>query len=329
MFSDIGQHGNVYAGGRYQRQNLASGGFDGHQRAHLPLHELLPVLLEGGIDGGDDILPRNGLFVHFAILVGLLYLVEGVAQVDVVSFLSAQLFFTGRLDARHAGVVSALVFSRMGVHIGLVHLGNIAQQVATRVYRVVADAAHLAAEAGEAVFHLIKTHVRFGREVADHGDGLEADAPAAFVVFHQAVPDKAGLHIQNGSQRQGVEGLHLAGRDQNVISHFVAHQDGPVAVVDDSAGGIDGLIDGGVAVCVLLVLAAEQLEGEDFPQQKDSHDAQAHQQADMPAIGAHLRESEASTGRVRSDTRKPATSDAPKRAALNHSGRVPAPSAQM
>ena len=219
----------------------------------------------------------------------------------------------------------------MRVHVGLVHLGHITQQVSARIHGVVPDAAHLTAEAGEAVFHLVKAHVRFGRKVADHSNGLEADGSAPFVVFFQPVFDKAGVHVQYGGQRQGVEGLHFPRGHQDVVGHFVSHQDGSVAVVDDSAGGIDGFVNGGVAVCVLLVGIVQDLEGEYLAQQQQRYHSQADQEADMtPSFVVHyFRGSGARTPRVRRDTRKLATSEAARRRPLNHNGRVPAPSAQM
>ena len=125
IFADIGQHAHVDTRGRYQRQNLSGRGFDGHDAAHLVLHQLLPQLLEVGVDGGDDVPPRDGFFVLGAVLVGLLNLVAGVAQVDVVAFLSAELGLPGGFDARHAGIVSAEVLSGMAVDVAFVHLRHV------------------------------------------------------------------------------------------------------------------------------------------------------------------------------------------------------------
>ena len=86
---------------------------------------------------------RDGLLVELAVLVGLLDLVLGVAQEDVVSLLAAEVLLAGRLDAGLAGIVAGAVLARMAVHEFLVHLGHVAEEVAAGVDRIVADAAEL------------------------------------------------------------------------------------------------------------------------------------------------------------------------------------------
>ena len=328
VFADIGQLLHVDAGGGNQGQDLARGGFDGHDGPHLVFHELLPVLLEGGVNGGDNVAPRDGLLVLGPVLVGLFLLVEGIAQVDVIAFLTPQFPFPCRLDAGHAGIVAAPVFPGMAVDIGLVHFRDVAQQVAAGVHGIVADAAHLPEKAREAVFHFVKTHVGFGRNGPEHGHGLVADGPAPPAVLLQFSFDKIRLHVQDGGQGQGVEGLHLPGIDQDVVGYLVAHQDFAVAVVDDPARGVDGFKNGGVALGVFLVAPVHDLEGENLPQQQQDGRAQAHQQADMPTVLTHLLVSGASMPAARSESRKLAKVDAPMRVRSNHSGRVEAPSAQ-
>ena len=253
MFADVGQHGHIDTRRGNQRQDFSGGRLNGYQRAHLVLHELLPILLQRGVDGGHNVVSRNGFLVHGSVLVWLLNLVAGIAEVNVVTFLSTEFFLAGGLYAGHAGIVSAAVLSRVAVQIGLIHLGNISQQVAAGIDGIVTDAANLPAEAGKLVFDLVEAHVGLGREVADHGHGLEADGAAPAVVFGQAAADELGVHVQDGGQGQGVKRFHLTGVHQDVISYFVAHQDFSVPVIDDATGGVDGFVNGSVAVGVLLV----------------------------------------------------------------------------
>ncbi len=88
----------------------------------------------------------------------------------------------------------------MAVQVGLVNLGNVAQEVTAGVHGIVADTAHLAAEAGELVFDLVKTHVRFGGKVADHGDRLETYGAAPAVVLGHAGADEIRLYAQYRGQ---------------------------------------------------------------------------------------------------------------------------------
>ena len=122
VLADIGQLFHVDAGRRHQGQDFAGGGFYRHHRAHLAGHEFLPVLLELRVDGGGDVLARNGFLVHGAVFIRLLNLVAGVAEVDVVAFLAAEVLLAGRFDTCHAGIVAAVVFAWMKLHITLVHL---------------------------------------------------------------------------------------------------------------------------------------------------------------------------------------------------------------
>ncbi len=230
------------------------------------MHELLPVLLQGGVYGGNYVVAGDGFLVLLPVLVGLLNLVAGVAEVDVVSLLSAKLRFTGRLNAGHAGVVSAAVFAGMAVYVGLVHLGYVSKEVSASIEGVVPDAPDLPFEARETVFYFVKAHISFGRDHAHHGDGLKAYGRAPAAVFLEFSPDEFRRHVQNRGKGQGVEGLNLPGAHKDVVGHLVSNQDVPVAVVDDPAGGIDGLVDGGIAVCVLFV-AVYHLQGKDFCQQ--------------------------------------------------------------
>ncbi len=253
VLADIGQHVYVNTRRAHQRQDFPGLRLDGHDTSHLVSHELLPVLLQSGVDGGDNVLSRDGLLVLGSILVGLFNLVAGVSQENVIALFSAKLLLPGRLNTGHAGIVSAPVFSRMLVNIGLVHFRHISQEVSAGVHGVVADTANLPAEARKLVLYLVKAHVCLGRHGAQHGDRLEADGRPPPPVLLQLFADEGDVHVQHRSQRQGVESLHLPRAHQDIVRNLVSHQDGSVAVVDDTAGGVNGLVDGRVAVCVLLI----------------------------------------------------------------------------
>ena len=196
---------------------------------------------------------RDGLLVLSAVLVGLLNLVAGVTEVDVVALLSAEFLLTGGLYAGHSGVVSASVFVRVPVNVSLIYLGDISQEVPAGVEGVVPHASHLALETRETVFYLVKAHIRLGRDHSHHSHGLEADCATAALVFLEFSPNEFRRNVKHGSEGHRIKSLDLTRAHKYVIRHLVTHQDIPVTVIDDAAGGVNCLIDGGIAVCVLLI----------------------------------------------------------------------------
>ena len=274
---------------------------------------------------------RDGLLVELAVLVGLLDLVLGIAEEDVIPLLAAKVLLAGRLDAGLAGVVPGAVFARMAVHVALVHLGHVAEEVAAGVDRVVADAAHLALEAGEAVLDLGELVVGLGRDLLDHRDALETDLPAVLPILLHLSADEFHRGVQGGRQAHRVElhFLQVARIHQDVVGHLVAHEDVAVAVVDDSAGGVDDLPDRRVVVRVDLVVVVQDLDGEDLRQEDGRHNPQADEKTGASRIDGHLRLSGARMSMMRSERAHPAASETPKRMALKARVRVPAPSAQM
>ena len=205
----------------------------------------------------------------------------------MVALLPAEFFFAGGLYAGHAGVVSAAVFVRMPVNVGLVYLGDISKEVSAGVEGVVPHASHLALEARKTVFYLVKAHIGFGRNHAHHGNALEADGAAPSAVLLQFSADEFRRYIQNRRQGHGIEGLDLTGAHKDVVGHLITNQDIPVAVIDDAAGGVDGLIDGGVTVCILLV-AVNHLQGKDLSQQYQGGYRKADEQRDMTLSRLHF-----------------------------------------
>ena len=197
------------------------------------------------------------------------------------------------------------------------------------VDRVVADAAHLALEAGEAVLDLGELVVGLRRDLLDHRNALEANLPAVLLVFLHLPADEFHGGVQGRRQGERIERLHVARVHEDVVSHLVAHEDVAVAVVDDAAGGVDDFPDRGVVVRVDLVVVVQDLDGEDLREQDDGHHAEADKKPGVSGVGRHLRVSGARMSTISSETIHPAASETPKRMALKASGRVPAPSAQI
>ena len=256
---------------------------DGDDAADLVLHEHLPVVLQLGVDGGHDVVSRDGFHVHFAVVVGGLYLVVGVAQVYMVAFGAAEFTLPCCLYASPAYVVSRAVLARMLLHVVRIHLGDIAEEVASGVDRVVAYASELSLESGELVLDLGEPHVCLGRDLLDHGLRLVADTRAVLAVIGHPVADELDVHVQCRREGEGVEGLDLARRHDDVVCGLVADEDLPVTVVDDAACGVDGLVDHGVVVGTLLVLVMDDLDGEKLDQKDGGDGPQTYQKLVFPA----------------------------------------------
>ena len=69
VLSYVGEHLHVDTRAGHHCQNLSCGRFDGHETAHLVLHQHLAVLLEVCIDGGDHVFSRYGFLVELPVLV--------------------------------------------------------------------------------------------------------------------------------------------------------------------------------------------------------------------------------------------------------------------
>ena len=110
------------------------------------------------VDRGYDVVPRDGRLVLCTPCIRGLDAIARVAQVDVVAFLSAQLFLHRGLESGFPDIVSRLVLGVLLDVVG-VHFGYVAEQVAACVEGVLAYAAHLGLESREQVFLLCEFHV--------------------------------------------------------------------------------------------------------------------------------------------------------------------------
>ena len=200
-------------------------------------------MLQVGVDGSYNILSGDGFLVHFPVLVPRLNLVVGIPEVDVVTFLSSQVGFAGRLKSRLAGVVTGAVFSGMSVQVGLIHLGNIAKKVAAGIERVVPDTSDLSLETRELVLDFGKLHIFLGGELLHHYDRLVADSSAVLAVFSHFTPDEVRLNIQDACKEESVKFLDFLRGYENVVCYLVADYDLSVPVVDDTSGRVYDVID--------------------------------------------------------------------------------------
>ena len=329
MLADIGQLGYVDTRGGHQRQDFPRARLDGDDGADFVLHQLLAVLLELRIDGGDNVVAGDGFLVEFAVFERLLDLVVGVAEENVIALFPAEVLLPGRLDAGHARIVARTVFARVAVDVVLVHLGHIPQQVAARIDGVVTDAAHLSLEARETVLDFGEFVIGLGRDLLEHRHALETDPRAVPLVLLHFSADELRGDVQYGGEGEGVELAHLPRTYEDVVGYFVAHQDFPVPVIDDAPGGIDDFPDRRVVVRIDLVVLVEDLDGEDLRQEDGRGHSQSDEEPDVSVVGGHLRESGARMSMISRETTHPAARDAAKRRTLKEKGREPAPSAQI
>ena len=329
MLADVCEHVDIDTRAGHHRQDLACRRLDRNDTADLVAHQPLAVLLELRINRGDDIFAGDGFLVHFAVHIGVLDLVVGVAQVDMIALLPAQVILPRRLDAGLAGIVAGAVFPRVFLDVVRIDLGDIAQQVSAGIERIVADGTHLTPETGELVLQLRKLHISRRRDLLEHHDRLVTDAAPVLAVFRHLLPDEVDGDIQRLRQLERIESLYLPRRHEDVIGDRVADDDLAVAVVDDAARGIDHVIDHRVVGGVPLILVIQDLDDEQLDDQDADRDAEADQEPGGAGVG-HRSWSLVSRVLDRSsESSHPATRDTKKRIRLKWKGRVAAPSAQM
>ena len=202
----------------------------------------------------------------------------------MVALLSSQVLFPRRLDAGLPGIIAGTIFSGMGLDVFLVHFGDIAEQVASGVDRVVTDASHLSPEAREIVLEFGELHVGFGLYLLEHDHALVADLLLVLLVFGHLVPYEVGTHVERGSQEQGVELFHLPRSDQDVVGHLVADNYLSVTVVDYSPGRVDDVVDHRIVRRIDLVLVVDDLDVEQFAEDDGGGHHQSYQKDAAPVV---------------------------------------------
>ena len=278
VLADVRQHAHIDSRAGHKRQDLSCLWLDRHEAAYLVVHEFLAVLLQVGVDCGVDVVSRDGFLVHLSVLVTLLDLVAGVAQIDVVAFLAAQFLFPRRLDSGLPGVVSGTIFPWMLLDVVGIYLGDVAQQVPSGVDRVVADASGLPPEPWEIVLKLSELHVCLRLYLLEHHHALVADAAAVPGIFSHLPLDEFGRHVQRLRQHQRVEPLHFPRSDKDVIGDFVADDDLSVTVVDDASCRVDDVIDHRVVGRIDLVPVIDYLDVEQLSQNDRGDDQEPDHQ---------------------------------------------------
>ena len=281
MLADVRQHLDVDSRAGNHRQNLPGGRLYGYQAAYLVLHQELAVLLQIGVDGGHNVLAGDGFLVHLAVLVPGLYLVVGIPQIDVIAFFALQVGFPCRLQAGLAGIVSGPVFARMPADVGLVHLGYVAEKIASCIERIVPDAPDLSPETRKLVLDFGELHIFLGGELLHHYDGLVADSPPVLPVFGHLASDEVRFHFQNAGEQEGVEFRDFLGRHENVVGHFVADYDLSVPVIDHASGRVDDVIHHRVVGCVDLVAVVDDLYIENLGDENSRH----YEKTDSKLVG--------------------------------------------
>ena len=284
MLAYVSKHAHIHTRTRYEGQDLSGLRLYGYEAADLVAHQLLAILLQVSIDGGHDIVTWDRLLVHFTVLVALLDLVAGVAQVDMVAFLSAEVLFTRRFNPCLSGIVARTVFSRMLVDIILVYFRDIAKKVASGIDRIVADAADLSPESRKVILQFCEFHVGLRLNLLEHDNALVTDLAPVLGVFSHLLPDEIRLHFQGGRQHQGVERLDLTRSDQYVVSDFVRDYYLPVPVINYPSGRIDDIIDHRVVGCIDLVLVVYDLDIEQLAKDDGSNHHQAYQQGSAAVV---------------------------------------------
>ena len=81
------------------------------------------------------------------------------------------------------------------------------------------------------------------RKLFEHYDTLIAYFPPVTVISVHFLPDEAGGYPEYIAQGESVEFFHFLRSDKQVVCDFVADEDLAVPVMDDAAGGVDGLVD--------------------------------------------------------------------------------------
>ncbi|MNM80605.1 hypothetical protein D3C81_925770 [compost metagenome] len=238
-----------------ERQDVAGGRLDCHQRAAAVAVERLGQLLQADVQRQDQVVARRrgrgrqradrpsaGADFHFleagqAVQLGLVALL----QADLADVVAALVV---------VGVLARIVFGAVGI-VGLVHgldpllvalrdAAQVADHVRGRLaQRVLAEQPRAHVHAGEAeALRGEARHFRIGQLAADR------QAFKAARLFHQPLEAAPVARLDLHQRRQAFDGVvqrigQLGRRDLQRVRRIVARQHDPVAVHDDAAVGLD------------------------------------------------------------------------------------------
>ena len=256
-------------------QNFARRGFDGHDGTVFSLQQALGQLLRAVVDAQREVATRLGLRVILPVHVVALGASVHVAQQNPHALLAAQHFLVAPLHTELTDVVAALIIG-VGVHVGLVHLRHVAQQVGRDARGVATHRPLLGRKTVEAKQLFAKLRELVGRNLAHKQ--LRRVARVARILLrifdfrhplHVLLPRDAHRAAEIGR----VDAVLVLHRHQDVVRRFVVHEQLPVTVRDQSARGVQDLLAKGVRVGALAVVVAHELERQQ-PKHKDNNDRQ-------------------------------------------------------
>ena len=253
----------IVRGRRHHHQDLARGGFDGHDRPHLAAHELLAEELEADVDRAGQAAARPGHRVVAAVHVGAADGSVGVDFEHAHALGAAQLLLVGRLHAAHAHVVARTVLGVALEHAGI-HLAHETQQVAPHLARILTRGAVHRMETAEMA--LVETQLVLLRKVAHQQPRRTRThagvAELAFELFAR--------QTRHGAELRRIEPLavDVAVGDHQVVARTALHQVFAVAVEHLAARGVEHLVPQHVGTGQLDVAGIEELE---VSQPQDDH----------------------------------------------------------
>ena len=216
----------------------------GSMATMLPLLSLEQALAQGlqlKVDAQRQVLARHGRAVEAPVLVAALYAPVCVAQQYLHAFLPPELFLVLALHAELAYVVARLVVV-VFVDVGLRHLGHVAYDVGGVRVLVLADAALLHVEAGEAEYLLLEAAElpvgNLAHEQLLGVTGVPGVLRAVLDGGHARVELLAGDANRAAELGRVEPPARLVHHHHDVVGRLVVDHEPALAVGDDAARGI-------------------------------------------------------------------------------------------
>ena len=226
---------------RDKAENLARAGLYSHNGTGLAFHQTLTQLLQLGVDGQRDVSARFGLSVQLTVLVVALHTTTGVAKQHLHTFLTTQVGLVGTLHTVLADIITALVIL-VAVDLALVDLTNVAEQMGTVGIFVLAHGtlADIETTVAEQLLlqdgHLLTTDLGTEHLLGVGGVAFQI-ADIAHLLVEVFLRDVDGV-----AEIKGVQVFHLIGHYHDVVSGLVVNQQLTIAVVNQTTGGIENIV---------------------------------------------------------------------------------------
>ena len=222
------------------------------------------------VDAQFQVVAGHRVHIVGSIVVAALDSSRGVTDKDLLALDTSQPRLITLLDAQVTGVVAGPVVTVVLDVLGI-DFADVAQHVGPHVVVVLPEDALHDKEAGETVQFFLETSVIFGRKVVH--EHLLGESRVVAVLQH-LLPAQVELlttDFQRVAEIDGVEWQHVLGNHHQVILGRVIHDKFVVAVIDQSARGIDDFLHEGIVVGIGLVGAVEHLQLHQ-PRDVDNHD---------------------------------------------------------